>query len=62
MCASCLLDAECGMKSFSLAIDFPVAWIYTSGGTKFMLFETFTKHHPRSTVDQILKSFLLIRL
>ena len=33
-------------------------YIYTSGGTKFMLLESFTKHPSRSTADHIFKSVL----
>ena len=32
--------------------------IYTSGGTKFMLLESFTKHPSRPTADHILESVL----
>ena len=33
-------------------------YIYTSGGTKFMLLESFTKHPSRSTADHMFKSVL----
>ena len=33
-------------------------YIYTSGGTKFVLLEIFTKHPSRSTADHVSKSFL----
>ena len=33
-------------------------YIYTSGGTKFVFLEIFTKHPSRSTADHVSKSFL----
>ena len=36
----------------------PILILYTSGGTKFMLLESFTKHPFRSTADHIFKSVL----
>ena len=37
---------------------FQSLYIYTSGGTKFLLLESFTKHPSRSTADHIFKSVL----
>ena len=42
--------------------DFPYSYVSlpegTSGGTKFMLLESFTKHPSRSTADHMFKSVL----